>query len=235
VLARLPYDAARAHGKAAAVPDRRRYRDGRHVYQTAGLLYEDEGGIIRVTELGRATLRWLPIITAKNAVILGRHAAYGLAAAQLVNPTGAGQKYNPGMRVFPFSFIWRAMLQLEDRISSDELNRALFKVRNDEELEAAIATIAAAREAGDPNLMGGETITVAGKNDRIIPWIAIASFGWVLISDKQHGGQYYTIPETTRALLREASQLRRRHIDFASVGDYVRHLSRAAALPVDLR
>jgi hypothetical protein len=234
VLWRLPYDVARAHG-GAGQPDPRRYRDGRHVYQTAGLLYEDEAGLIRITELGGATLRWLPMLTQKNAVILGRHAAYALTAAQLVNPTRAGQKYDPALRVFPFSFIWRAMLDLDDRISSDELNRALFKVRNEDELSRAIGAIALARREDNVDVMGEETISGPVKNDRIIPWISIASYGWILISNKEAGSDYYTIPNTTRALLREASQLRRRHVDFDSVGDYVKHLSRAAALPLDLR
>jgi hypothetical protein len=234
VLARLPYDAARAGDREADLPDPKRYRDGKQVYQTAGLLYEDDDGIVRVTDLGRATRRWIPIITEKNARILGRHAAYALAAAQLVNPTGAGRKYNPELRVFPFAFIWRAMLQLDDRISSDELNRALFKVRNEADLDKAIAVIAEAREAEDPELMGEETISDVRKNDRIIPWIALASFGWVLIADKQYG-EYYSIRPTTKGLLREASQLRRRHIDFPSADAYIRHLSRGAALPADIR
>ena len=235
VLERLPYQAARARGRQGATPDRRRYRDGRHIYQLAGLLYEDADGVVRVTELGRATLRWLDMLTPKNARILGRHAAYALSAAQLVNPTRAGQRYDQEMRVFPFAFVWRAMLALENRISSDELNRALFRVRSEADLAAAIDSIRTARATGDPSAMGAETISGPGKNDRVIPWVALASFGWTLISDKRPGDAAYTIPQETRSLLSEAAQLRRRHLQFASIYDYVAHLSRCAALPADLR
>ena len=95
-----------------------------------GLLFEADDGRVRLTDLGEATRRWLPILTPKNAILLARHAAYALSACQLVNPTGAGGRYDADLRVFPFQFIWRAMLALGGRISSDELNRAMFKVRD---------------------------------------------------------------------------------------------------------
>lgn len=92
VLAKLPYDRARAPDPASQGPDAKRYRDPKQVYQTAGLLYEADG-VVHVTELGEATKRWLTIINEKNRLILVRHAAYALAACQLRNPTGAGKKY----------------------------------------------------------------------------------------------------------------------------------------------
>lgn len=236
VLKSLPYEAARARGGGTGAPDPRRYRDGKQVYQTAGLLYEDEDGYVRLTSIGVALRRWLPILNPKNSIILGRHAAYGLGAVQLVNPTGAGSKYDPHMRVFPFAFIWRAMLALESRISSDELNRAIFRVGNEDDLTAAIAAIGFARETGDLSAMGDETIADDRKNDRIIPWIAIASFGWTLIDDKDSGdGVSYRIPDRTRRLLFEASQLQHPHKEFATVDAYLQHIGRVAALPRDLR
>lgn len=237
VLATLPYDRARAGATPGAGPDPKRYRDGRQVYQTAGMLYEDETGVVRVTELGKATLRWLDIITDKNAVILARHAAYALAACQLRNPTGSGQKYATTVEVFPFSFIWRAMLALDCKINSDEINRAIFRVRNEHELTQAIEQIAASRAANDSTLMGDETITGTGKDDRIIPWMALASFGWTLFADKRAGVErgYYHIPARTFPLVHEAARVRHRHREFASVRHYVEHISRAAALPKDLR
>lgn len=44
LLERLPYDRARAKDQTKTAPDPKRYRDGRQVYQTVGLLYEDGGG-----------------------------------------------------------------------------------------------------------------------------------------------------------------------------------------------
>jgi hypothetical protein len=235
VLAKLPYDAARAGAAAGSTPDPKRYRDARQVYQTVGLLYEDDDGAVRITDLGAATLRWLDIVNEKNALILGRHAAYALSACQLRHPSRAGLKYDDDVIVFPFAFIWRAMLALEGRISSDELNRAIFKVTNEQELEEAVETIAEAREKEDESLMGDETITGSSKNDRIIPWVALASFGWTLFPDKRTTGDYYELADRSRDLVAEAAAIRRRHIEFDSIADYVAHVSRAAALPPDMR
>lgn len=239
LITNLPYDTARAaaRGSTTGQPDARRYRDGKQVYQTAGLLYEDNAGIIHVTELGIATRRWLSLMTPKNAVILARHAAYALAACQLRNPTGAGQRYSSEMIVFPFQFIWRAMLKLDGYIGSDELNRAIFKVKNEDELESTIALIIRARERNDITILGEEVITGRAKNDRIIPWMALASFGWTLFPDKRRGdqtGNYTLIPETL-SIIREASRIQHKHRNFSDTEGYVEYISSRAALPKDLR
>jgi hypothetical protein len=237
VLDKLPYDASRASGGGGgSKPDAKRYRDARQVYQTVGLLYEDDGGEVRITELGAATLRWLEIVNQKNALILGRHAAYALSACQLRHPSRAGRKYNDDVLVFPFAFIWRAMLALDGRISSGELNRAIFRVTNEHDLEEAIAAIAKARALGDESVLGDETITGRSKNDRIIPWVALASFGWTLFPDKRTTNrEFYELPARSRDLVAEAAAIRRRHIEFDSIAEYVGHVSRAAALPPDMR
>ena len=239
LLRKLPYDAARARdkGKRRTGPDPRRYRDGRHVYQSVGLLFESPDGRISLTALGQATRRWLRILTSRNAVVLARHAAYGLSACQLRNPIGSGKHLSSHVRVFPFQFIWRAMLALDNRISSDELNRAIFKVQNHDELNDAIQRISDARRTGNGTALGAEAISGKGKNDRIIPWMALASFGWLLFPDKRSGDNpmYYQIPPTTRQVLHEASRIKHRHRLFSTVEEYVRYVSRSAALPRDLR
>lgn len=239
VLDALPYDVARARarGSIATRPDPKRYRDGKQVYQTAGLLYEGDDGRVHVTELGAATHRWLSILTPKNCVLLARHAAYALAACQLRNPTGAGQRFDDSMAVFPFSFIWQAMLSLEGRISSDELNRGLFRVHNEEKLHLVIERIRESRKANDTSLIGDEVITGSAKNDRIIPWMSLASFGWTLFPDKRGGNDtgHYELAKPTRHVVMEASRIRHNHREFATTTDYVEHLSRCASLPKDLR
>jgi hypothetical protein len=233
LLEKLPYDRARVKDQTKTGPDPKRYRDGRQVYQTVGLLYED-GGKVRVTDLGVAARRWLDIVTPRNRVILARHAAYALAACQLRNPSGAGSKYAETVEVFPFAFIWRAMLALDNRISSDELNRSIFKARNVDELGKCIESIRQARAKNDLSLLGGETIEGEMKNDRVIPWVSMASFGWTLFSDKG-SDTYYQLDESTLSVVREASRIKHVHKDFASVRDYIEHVSRCAALPKDLR
>ena len=176
------------------------------------------------------------MLTPKNVVILGRHAAYALSACQLRTPIGV-HPYHESVVVFPFAFIWRAMLALGHKISSDELNRAIFKVTNETELFQAIERIAEARAKADLSIMGEETVQGDKENDRIIPWISIASFGWTLIWDKRTGEEsgYYRIPEQTSGLIREAAAIRHRHREFKTKKEYVEHIARAAALPKDLR
>jgi hypothetical protein len=234
VLAKLPYDEAR--GKKGGTPDPKRYRDPRHVYQLSGLVYEKDGRL-RVTELGKATLRWLDILTPKNRTVLARHAAYALSVCQLRNPTGAGERYDPSVKVFPFAFIWRAMLALDGKISSDELNRAIFKVKNDDDLARAIGLIAKARQDGNPVTMGERVIADEPINDRIIPYLALASFGWTLFPDKREteSKDYYEIPRETLSLVKEAAKARYKHREFGSAEEYILHVSNSAALPRDLR
>jgi hypothetical protein len=235
VLHRLPYDAARSQGSATS-PDKKRYRDPRHVYQTVGLVYEDADRLW-VTDLGKATQRWLGKLTPVNSVVLGRHAAYALSACQLRNPSVAGRKYDESVSVFPFAFIWRAMIALDGRIASAELNRVLFRVVNEDDLATAIQKIYKWRQDGGPeDLLGPETITERAKNDRIIAWMALASFGWLLIADKREtGGGWYQVRPKALGLLREASQIKRVHREFPSTPEYVNHISNAACLPKDVR
>jgi hypothetical protein len=232
VLQTLPYDVARSKNPGAG-PDPKRYRDTRQVYETAGLLYEEDGQV-HVTELGIATRRWMGKLNLGNLVVLGRHAAYALSACQLRTPIG--YEYDESIRVFPFSFIWRAMLRLENKVNSDELNRALFKVTKEDQLEQAIDLISMARVANDVELLGEETITGDRKNDRIVPWLSIASFGWTLLQGKEKGQDgYYTITKGLEPLLKEAASIRHTHREFSSKSQYVKHISNAAALPRDIR
>lgn len=234
VLATLPYDAKRAKpGTGTGSPDPRRYRDGRQLYTMLGFLYE-EASTVHVTLLGRTVLEWLELLTEKNAPTLGLYAVRSLAAYQLRNPTAWGQKYDPSVEVFPFAFIWRAMLALDDRISSDELNRAIFRVTDEPSLVKAITDIRAAREADDPDQMGEPVIEGDRVNDRIIPWVSMASFGYTLIADKG-GGDFYCIRPEARSTLARAATVRVRHRTFPNVREYVRYLSDMAGLPVTHR
>jgi hypothetical protein len=235
VLQRLPYEAARSRAPGAR-PDPRRYRDGRHVYQSVGLIFEADNRL-RVTELGKATSRWANHLSEANSVVLGRHAAYALTACQLRNPSRPGLAYADDVEVFPFTFIWRAMLALDNRISSAELNRAIFHVTNHEELMGAIDRIRRCRDGGlSDDELGPETMMGEARNDRIIPWMALASFGWLLIADKREaGGNWYVIRPRAVQLLYEAAQMKRIHRNYSSMQEYVGHISATGCLPKDVR
>jgi hypothetical protein len=235
VLAELPYDAARSRSKSR-VPSSKRYRDPKQVYQTVGLLYEGSDGLIHVTPFGHATLRFLSVLNDANAVVLGAYAAYALAGCQLRNPTGAGKKYHPSMEVFPFAFIWRAMLELDLKISSEELNREIFYTRNEDDLVEAINRIARARQQGNSGLMRTPVLTGHAVNDRIISWIALAGLGYTLLLDKRQDESrtYYRVRDDAVPVLERASSMRLPHRDFASTEEYVEYISDLAGLPPTL-
>lgn len=231
LLAALPYDAARSRGGMRR-PDSKRYRDPKQVLQTAGLLYEGDDHLVHVTALGRTTLRFLNVLNEANAPVLSAHAAYALAGCQLRNPTGAGARYDRSVEVFPFAFIWRAMLELDHQITSDELNREIFRTRNEDDLDEAIHTIRTARIEQDPDIMRPPVITGTAVNDRIIPWIALAGFGYTLILDKSNDPErtYYRVRPDTVAALERASTLRLPHRQFSSTAEYVEYISSLAGL-----
>jgi len=233
VLARLPYDAARAGGTGTGGPNPKRYRDGRQVFRSVGLVYEADK-ILRVTPLGAATLWWLDNLNEKNLPVLARFASYALSAWQLRNPTREGRRYADDVQVFPYVAIWRVMLLAERKINSDELARVVLKITDNDQVEAAAASILQARAEGDPDLMGER---VQEDNDRIIPWMSLASFGWTLIQDKREGDEagYYQIPDHTLRIVERAADIRRPHLEFADEITYYRHIERAAAVPADYR
>lgn len=237
ILAELPYHRARS-ADPGALPDPKRYRDGRQLLRTVGLLYDeptDGTHKVHVTALGKAVARWRPVINERNAPVLGRHAAQALAACQLRNPTREGRDYDASVEVFPFSFLWRAMLSLDDTISSDELNRAILKVHNEDQLADAIDRIRKSRETNDISLLGNELVTEQAKNDRILIWIAWASFGWTLIQEKRAAGGVYAIAPNSRRVIADAAAIRHKHRNFASEKHYVEYVSLCAGLPEDLR
>ncbi len=233
VFERMPFDRARSEHEEA---DPRRYRDAKQLYETCGLLFQADG-CVWFTEFGLAVKRFRPMLNEANRILLARHAALALSACQLRNPTEAGQKYDPSMQVFPNKYIWRAMLELGGRVSSDELNRAVFRVRNEAELEEAIGRIRHFRANGNAGDLGAETISGSRKNDRIIPVVSVAGFGWSLIMDKEESltpGYYHVRPGYER-LLEAAIAIPWPHEEFGSVEGYMKRISEAAFLPRDLR
>jgi hypothetical protein len=246
---RMPYDASRSGGPDRSpreeddqqendtnegASDPKRYRDAKQVLEACGLLWQGDDGRVRFTDFGRTVKRFIHNANEKNVLLLAQHAAFGLSACQLRNPTRAGMKYHEDMLVFPFRFIWQAMLKLGYRISSEELNRAIFLTRDQETLEEAITQIRNYRQTGQATALGEEAITGRNKNDRVIPIVALASFGWTLLAQKDEDGFYRVKPECVR-LLEAAVSLPAKHRDFPNVQSYVEAISNAACLPRDYR
>ena len=235
VLAALPYDQAR--GVVGGKPDEKRYRDTRQLLRTIGLVF-DEGvngeNVLRVTDFGKALSRWRPELTARNVRIIARHASLALAACQLRNPTKEGSRYAADVEVFPFQFIWRAMLSLDGRITMDELNRAIFKTRGEKDLADAITAIRTARASGNATAMGAEVESGSKKNDRIGVWMGWASFGWSLINGLKQspdGVSYMISSPWALRTIQTAASIHRRHREFSTAREYVEYLSRCAGVP----
>lgn len=247
ILANLPYDERRSRGAededdedgeadetGEGRPDDRRYRDLKQVLESCGLLWEDHGGRVRYTELGEMLRSFMPHANPKNVRLIAQYAAFGLSACQLRNPTGAGQRYAASVNVFPFRFIWEAMLQLDNRLDSEELNRAIFRTVDAESLGGAIERIKRYRVTKRVSDLAGER--VAKINDRLIPVVSMAAFGWALIDQKERGaaGSYHVKEDCVR-LLEAAVSLPAKHRDYDSVEAYVTAISNAACLPKDYR
>ena len=244
ILTALPRDVERALRRAGTTgapgaPDQKRYRDLRQLVRTAGLAYDLEiDGVtkVRVTALGKELMRWADDgLDSKNVRVIARHAARTLSAVQLRNPTPDGKKYAHDMEVFPFAFIWRAMLALGGRISREELNRGIYRTKNEADLIAAITRIRFARIDGDVQLIG-EPAFERGENGsltarRVRGWMSWASFGWTLIADEQNSDVGFQIAAPwAEEILRDAAAVHRRHREFSGVDDYVEHLSHCAGI-----
>lgn len=245
VLAELPRDMERARRRAGeagdpGAPDPKRYRDLRQLVRTAGLAYDEESAgetTVHVTALGQELMRWADDgLDASNVRVIARHAARALSAAQLRNPTPDGRKYAPEMVVFPFAFIWRAMLALDGRITREELNRGIYRTRNEDDLAAAIVRIRAARADGNVDAIGepaferGEDGALTAR--RVRGWMSWASFGWTLVSDERNAAEGFQVAAPwAEEVLRDAAAVRRRHREFADAREYVEHLSRCAGVP----
>ncbi len=140
------------------------------------------------------------------------------------------------MEVFPFAFIWRAMLALGGYITREELNRGIYRTKNDADLVAAIERIRSARITGNVETIGepaferGEDGSLTAR--RVRGWVSWASFGWTLISDETNSVEGFRITAPwAKEVLTDAAAVHRRHRDFPSIKDYVEHLSHCAGIP----
>ena len=236
ILDRMEYKSARAgdRGDGTGRPDRKRYRDTRQVLRSVGLFYEGRNGRATVTALGRATHWWLDKATEQNIAVLTRYSANALAAWQLRNPTPEGRGYPADVEVFPYDFIWKVMLGAEDRINTLELKCEVLRMRSDDEIPAAIDRILEYRRTRRAEAM--RPPIPVDTDDRIIPWMSLASFGWALITDKKDStDRYYRIRPEARRVVERAAATFNRHRDFPDEVAYLQHIERAAGVPEDLR
>lgn len=219
--------------------DPKQFRNMSQLLRNVGLAYTDASGsesVVRVTRLGQEVLGWRNDgLNDTNVRIVARYASRAIAAAQLKNPTREARSYSADTRVFPFQFIWRAMLALDNRINLPELERAIFVVNDEGGLLQAIQKILLFRETGDLEDLGPTNAN--GDDEGVAAWMCWASFGWSLIPKRKTGGDgYYRIPDGwSLQIIREAATIRYRHRTFGTDREYVEHLSACAGVPPDVR
>lgn len=239
VLAGWPKGRLKAHieGEVPKPADPKQFRNMSQLLRNIGLAYTDTSGtegVVRVTRLGQELLWWRQDgLNIQNVRIIARFASRAIAAAQLKNPTREAKAYSADLTVFPFQFIWRAMLALDNRISLTELDRAILTVKNEEDLNQAVEKIRRYRLSNELTDLG-ET-NANGDDEGVAAWMCWASFGWSLIPRRKPGGDYHIPEGWPLRIIREAATIQQRHRQFGSDREYVEYLSACAGLPPDLR
>jgi 5-methylcytosine-specific restriction protein B len=192
-----------------------RLRTWRSVFETLGFLYVDSRtGTLTATSLGHAVRALFGDIRrhvdgandhlARLAVrVLGRH--------RLRNPL-VNEPYPEDADIYPYRFIWRAMLQLDGKLHWEEMNRVIMRVLYQRQEQSAIDRIrdvrnlthgpyddAAIQRLGQPAIPED-----AETKRRVTPWFTQAGFGGMLIAGEDDANGFRRILPERRELLEEA-------------------------------
>ena len=191
-----------------------RARTYRKMYERLGLLYH-ENNLIKVSGFGFG-LAGLPFQIQgfiDNLVADFRETAADiLVRYQLDNPTDTSDEIS-GCEVHPHYCIWKAMLDLENKIHYEEMNRVILRLNSDNDLPAAIIKIQAARTSFANSYHSatnvqleqalGQSVHTDQPPARIAPWYSQAGWGGLLIrraSDNE--GFRELVPEAVQTLTR---------------------------------
>lgn len=121
------------------------------VFEEAGWMYIDNEGMVRVTDAGHQAEvlltrvpDFLKVVPFYLVELLSRY--------QLNNPTGPNSIRNENIRsatqssnVFPYWTLWRVMRACDNRITTDELKRFVFRLHRTEDIAQTIDLIRAYR------------------------------------------------------------------------------------------
>lgn len=218
-------------------------------FRALGLLY-DEGGTLKVTDLGNrvrelldglyvATDDFAKEVSRASRWKLARLVAPALARYQLNNPL-TKDVYPPDTDIHPLWAIWRAMRSLDNKLHWDELDRALTPCLRMNELDAAIETIRSARsESGyDPNdstilerLLGPRKPdtgrTDEDQQDRVIPWLSRAGFKDLFLEPRGRPDGYRYLQAEMLPVLDEMLETLPEHNTTENPAVYLRWLGEA--------
>ena len=229
-----------------------RARRWHKIFERMGVFYP--GG--EVTRLGRLG-RMLKDATEPNGLerLIAREAANLLMRYQLDNPVERAAPQ--GVDVHPYYLILAAASRLDWKIHWDEVNRELMHLRSDDQLDVAVARIAAARV--DPNYGAfiGRSSNEAGllsarahgaeatapdnktpegqlRDQKLTPWLKRAGFGEMLLeAGGTGGGGYWTVPQDKRDIVGAAVSVPPVYKHFSSVPDWIAWFCEGVITPGD--
>jgi hypothetical protein len=161
--------------------DTRTVRNTAEVLALAGLAFRTGGDPDRflLTRPGLLCAQFLgvggpaPLANDANIALLGRHMAFGLAC------------------VAEYRAIWEIMLRCHQRLSNEELNRALTSLGNSDDIEPTALKVMESRKQNDPKLIGprlykedqyADPSTRSDQRKAMNPWFLLAGAGGILIA-----------------------------------------------------
>lgn len=184
-----------------------RMRTNRKMYERMGVIYKDNDKI-RLSRLGlqmknlchnlnEAKERILADVRTTAVDILSRY--------QLKNPVD-GPNLPSSCDVLPCVCIWRAMRELDNKISYEEMNRVILHIMEMSQLDEAIQIIRDARikytsysnlDDTTLNLILGSPVHTDQPTARIAPWFSFAGWGGLVIEQNaDDNGFRYLVKET---------------------------------------
>lgn len=201
----------------------KRPRRWHKIFERMGLLYPGDGNT-RLARMGRV----LRDASAPNGLerIIGREALETLKRYQFDNPV---EKALPeGCDVHPYFAVLKCASMLDWKLHWDEVNRELMRILRDDQISAAIATIASARQQPGYDAFLGTASNASGllaerthaaddvapegkqpegqlRDQKMTPFLKRAGFGELFLkSPGAGGGGYWTVPENVRDIVEDA-------------------------------
>ena len=195
----------------------KRARRPHKLLERMGVLYLDAEGNTRLTDLGRS-LREIPETNELRRRVADASLPI-LAKYQLKNPVDdPHDEYPADADIHPYWAIWKAASELDWRLHWDELNREIFWVLKQQDLDDAVERIRSARKQSgyDPvkgiglraraynqaDAPAGKTPDGQVRDQKTTPWFRKAGFGGLILEEPGHTGEgYWLVPEDLRDLV----------------------------------
>lgn len=193
-----------------------RYRSYRKMYQNMGLIYREDGRI-RLSRFGRALCGLRPKLeTYRDQAYrkISRRAVEILSRYQLLNPTESQKdELQEDCDVLPCICIWKAMLELDNKLHYEEMNRVMLRIMKMDELDETIAKIRTARnnilpysEQDEQTLIQylGEEVHSNQPSARIAYWFSFVGWGGLLIERSSDSEGFRNLVIDMTPIMREA-------------------------------